>query len=148
VPCEFRRRRARTCARACSTTSGRTKRSWVDKWFNVQATTWLPGTLDRVKKLRRPPCLRREEPEPCACASCTPLRSTNPAQFHAADGSGYQFVAEQVVALDRINPQVASRLARPSTAGRSTTRAGKRTRAPRSSRSAQPRGFREMSGKW
>jgi len=36
----------------------------------------------------------------------------NPAQFHAADGSGYRFIAEQVVALDRLNPQVASRLAR------------------------------------
>ena len=36
----------------------------------------------------------------------------NPAQFHAADGSGYAFWAEQVSTLDGINPQVASRLAR------------------------------------
>ncbi|HET9470264.1 MAG TPA: aminopeptidase N C-terminal domain-containing protein, partial [Usitatibacter sp.] len=36
----------------------------------------------------------------------------NPLHFHAADGSGYRWVAEQVVALDRLNPQVASRLAR------------------------------------
>ena len=35
----------------------------------------------------------------------------NPAAFHAADGSGYDFVAEQVVALDKRNPQVAARLA-------------------------------------
>ena len=38
--------------------------------------------------------------------------SGNPAQFHAADGSGYAFWADQVLALDAINPQVAARLAR------------------------------------
>jgi aminopeptidase N len=38
--------------------------------------------------------------------------SGNPAQFHAEDGSGYAFWADQVLALDAINPQVAARLAR------------------------------------
>jgi len=33
-------------------------------------------------------------------------------RFHAADGSGYAFLAEQVIALDAINPQVAARMAR------------------------------------
>ena len=33
-------------------------------------------------------------------------------RFHAADGSGYAFAAEQVIALDPLNPQVAARLAR------------------------------------
>jgi aminopeptidase N len=36
----------------------------------------------------------------------------NPAQFHAVDGSGYDFWAEQVIALNALNPQVAARLAR------------------------------------
>ena len=36
----------------------------------------------------------------------------NPLHFHAADGSGYRLVADKVVELDRLNPQVASRLAR------------------------------------
>ena len=36
----------------------------------------------------------------------------NPAEFHRADGAGYAFWAEQVIALDRNNPQVASRMAR------------------------------------
>ncbi|MCL4762272.1 MAG: aminopeptidase N C-terminal domain-containing protein, partial [Burkholderiales bacterium] len=31
--------------------------------------------------------------------------------FHAADGSGYAFVADQVLALDALNPQVASSIA-------------------------------------
>ena len=39
------------------------------------------------------------------------LRS-NPGEFHAADGSGHAFWAEQVIALDARNPQVAARMAR------------------------------------
>ena len=36
----------------------------------------------------------------------------NPSQFHAADGSGYAFWTEQVIALNKLNPQVAARLVR------------------------------------
>jgi aminopeptidase N len=38
--------------------------------------------------------------------------ANNPASFHQADGSGYAFWVESVLALDPINPQVAARLAR------------------------------------
>jgi aminopeptidase N len=34
----------------------------------------------------------------------------NPVRFHAPDGSGYEFLADEVLAIDRINPQVAARL--------------------------------------
>ena len=37
--------------------------------------------------------------------------SANPAGFHKPDGSGYEFIAAQVIELDRTNPQVAARLA-------------------------------------
>jgi len=33
-------------------------------------------------------------------------------RFHAAGGEGYAFLADQVVALDALNPQVAARMAR------------------------------------
>jgi aminopeptidase N len=36
----------------------------------------------------------------------------NPLRFHAADGSGYRFLADQVLALDPLNPQIAARLLR------------------------------------
>ena len=39
------------------------------------------------------------------------LSMVNPTGFHTPDGSGYQFHAEQVVALDKINPQMAARMA-------------------------------------
>ena len=83
----------------------------VDKWFRVQATSWLPGTLDRVKALSAHPAFDLKNPNR-ARSLLHAFATENPLHFHAADGSGYRWVAEQVVALDRLNPQVASRLAR------------------------------------
>jgi aminopeptidase N len=34
----------------------------------------------------------------------------NPVQFHRPDGAGYEFVAKQVLALDRFNPSIAARM--------------------------------------
>jgi aminopeptidase N len=34
----------------------------------------------------------------------------NQARFHNRDGSGYRFLADQVIELDSINPQMAARL--------------------------------------
>ena len=83
----------------------------VDKWFRVQATSRLPGTLDRVKALTQHPAFDLKNPNR-ARALLHSFAMENPLHFHAADGSGYCWIAEQVVALDRLNPQVASRLAR------------------------------------
>ncbi len=83
----------------------------VDKWFKVQAVSWLPGTLERVKALAAHPAFDLRNPNR-ARALLHAFALENPLHFHAADGSGYAWVAEQVVALDRLNPQVASRLAR------------------------------------
>jgi aminopeptidase N len=83
----------------------------VDKWFRVQATSWLPGTLTRVKALTSHAAFDLKNPNR-ARALLHAFATDNPLHFHAADGGGYQWVAEQVIALDRLNPQVASRLAR------------------------------------
>jgi len=83
----------------------------VDKWFRVQAGSWLSGTLDRVKKLANHPEFDIRNPNRVR-ALLHAFALENPLHFHAADGSGYRWIAEQVVALDRLNPQVASRLAR------------------------------------
>jgi aminopeptidase N len=83
----------------------------VDKWFTVQATSWLPGTLDRVKKLMGHAGFDLKNPNRTR-SLLHAFALYNPVHFHAADGSGYRFIAEQVIALDRLNPQVASRLAR------------------------------------
>jgi aminopeptidase N len=83
----------------------------VDKWFRVQATSGLPGTLERVKALGSHPAFELRNPNRARALLHT-FAMENPAYFHAANGDGYRWIAEQVVALDRLNPQVASRLAR------------------------------------
>ena len=41
--------------------------------------------------------------------------SLNPVNFHAMDGSGYRFLADQIIELNNLNPQIASRLVTPLT---------------------------------
>jgi aminopeptidase N len=83
----------------------------VDKWFGVQATSRLPGTLADVKKLMAHPAFSIKNPNR-ARSVIGSFCNGNHVRFHAADGSGYAFAADQVIALDALNPQVAARLAR------------------------------------
>ena len=82
----------------------------MDKWFSTQASSPLPGTLDEVRALLKHPAFSLTNPNK-ARALIGGFARGNPVNFHALDGSGYQFVAEQVLALDALNPQVASRMA-------------------------------------
>ncbi|WP_332876181.1 aminopeptidase N [Massilia sp. S19_KUP03_FR1] len=82
----------------------------VDKWFSMQASS--PKTdLKAVRALMTHPAFSLRNPNRARSLVST-FCAANPVQFHAADGSGYVFWAEQVIALDALNPQVASRLAR------------------------------------
>jgi aminopeptidase N len=83
----------------------------LDKWFKVQATSTLPGALERVKALAMHEAFDVRNPNR-ARSLLHSFAMNNPRHFHAADGGGYRWVAEQVVALDKLNPQIASRLAR------------------------------------
>jgi len=86
----------------------------IDKWFSLQATQRggpKRNVLDIVRKLMQHPAFTLKNPNR-ARSLIFSFCGANPAQFHAADGSGYTFWAEQVVALDAMNPQVAARLAR------------------------------------
>jgi len=67
--------------------------------------------LERVRTLTAHPAFSLRNPNKVR-SLVTAFCTGNLAEFHAADGSGYAFWAEQVLALDGLNPQVASRLAR------------------------------------
>ena len=82
----------------------------IDKWFAMQAAS-PTATLATVRELMAHPAFSLKNPNR-ARSLIFSFCNGNPAQFHAADGSGYAFWAEQVSTLDGINPQVASRLAR------------------------------------
>jgi aminopeptidase N len=86
----------------------------IDKWFALQAMqrgTKARPVIEIVRKLMAHPAFTLKNPNR-ARSLIFSFCSANPAQFHAADGSGYVFWAEQVIALDALNPQVAARLAR------------------------------------
>jgi len=82
----------------------------VDKWFAMQASA--PTTdVGAVRELMTHPAFTLRNPNRARSLVST-FCAGNPVGFHAEDGSGYAFWAEQVIALDALNPQVASRLAR------------------------------------
>ncbi len=82
----------------------------VDKWLSVQAGSRLPGTLERVEALTRHAAFDAKNPNKIYALVRT--FGANHRHFHAGDGAGYRFMADQVAALDPVNPQVAARLAR------------------------------------
>ncbi|RSZ56016.1 aminopeptidase N [Massilia atriviolacea] len=82
----------------------------IDKWFAMQASA--PATdVAAVRALMRHAAFNIKNPNRARSLVFT-FCVGNASQFHAPDGSGYAFWAEQVIALDALNPQVASRLAR------------------------------------
>jgi aminopeptidase N len=82
----------------------------VDKWFAMQAAA--PTTdVNRVRELMTHKAFTLRNPNRARSLVST-FCAGNAVGFHAPDGSGYAFWAEQVIALDALNPQVASRLAR------------------------------------
>lgn len=86
----------------------------LDKWFALQATSELPDTLTRVKQLANHPAFSIKNPNKVRSligAFCM----ANPRNFHALDGSGYAFLTEMLITLDKINSQIAARLATPFT---------------------------------
>ena len=81
----------------------------VDKWFSLQASSTLPDTLDRVKALMQHDAFTLKNPNKVR-ALIGAFSRANPVRFHAPDGSGYVFIADQVLALNALNPQIAARL--------------------------------------
>lgn len=82
----------------------------VDKWLQVQSTSRRPDTLVTVKALTQHPAFDAGNPN--KIYALIRAFGANLVRFHAADGSGYAFMAERILLLHERNPQVASRLAR------------------------------------
>ncbi|MCV9938649.1 aminopeptidase N [Boseaceae bacterium BT-24-1] len=80
----------------------------LDKWLMAQALIAEDGTLARVKGLMNHPAFSLGNPN--RVRGLIGGYAANLTQFNRADGEGYGFIADIVIALDRTNPQVASRL--------------------------------------
>ena len=78
----------------------------VDKWFAVQARD---NSLEHIKALAGHPLFNLDNPNRSRALLVNFTRH-NPALFHAADGSGYEFFAGQLQKILLSNPQNASRM--------------------------------------
>ncbi|MCC6135467.1 MAG: aminopeptidase N [Candidatus Contendobacter sp.] len=81
----------------------------VDKWLSVQATSRRPDTLAVVQSLMGHEAFNLRNPNKVR-ALIGAFSQANPVHFHAADYSGYTFLADQILALNAFNPQIAARL--------------------------------------
>ncbi|GGC73486.1 aminopeptidase N [Chelatococcus reniformis] len=81
----------------------------MDKWLALQAMIPEPQTLDRVKGLMQHPIFTLTNPNR-ARALIGSFAMGNPTQFNRIDGAGFDLLADVVLKLDPLNPQVAARL--------------------------------------
>jgi aminopeptidase N len=84
----------------------------MDQWFTVQATSPQPDAFATVQQLMQHALFDRKNPNRLRALLSAFCRS-NPLHFHRMDGAGYQLLADEVIALNTINPLIAARLLPP-----------------------------------
>jgi aminopeptidase N len=84
----------------------------LDKWFNLSASYPQSSVFATLEQLTAHPQFSWQNPNRVR-AVFGAFYQQNPAMFHAEDGRGYQVLADVVLKMDAINPQVASRLVTP-----------------------------------
>lgn len=82
----------------------------MDKWFTLQACSRLPGAAARALELSQHADYTLTNPNRVRSVVGAFSRA-NPTGFHDLSGAGYRFLADQILALDPLNPQIAARLA-------------------------------------
>ena len=83
----------------------------LDKWFAIQASAQRSDTVDQVLKLAGHPDFAMTNPN--RLRSLAGTFGANHWAFHSADGRGYAFLGDMIIAADKLNPQVAARLVTP-----------------------------------
>ena len=84
----------------------------VDKWFSAQARSAGPDAVGRVIGLTLHPAYDLKTPNRMRALVQT-FSQGNPARFHDPSGQGYRFLADQILAVDKVNPTTAARLVEP-----------------------------------
>ncbi|KAL3645674.1 Puromycin-sensitive aminopeptidase [Castilleja foliolosa] len=80
----------------------------VNKWFRFQAKSNVPKNVENIRKLINHPAFDFRNPN--KVNALITRFSDSSVNFHAKDGSGYKFMGEMVLRLDKLNPQVASHM--------------------------------------
>jgi aminopeptidase N len=83
----------------------------LDKWFALQAAAQRSDTLEAVEKLASHPSFTLQNPNRLRALAGS--LGMNHWVFNNASGHGYRFLADMIIAADKLNPQVAARLVPP-----------------------------------
>ncbi|MCH4563299.1 aminopeptidase N [Halomonas sp. EGI 63088] len=86
----------------------------MDQWFSIQVTRPQPDVLERVKFLMGHPAFSLKNPNKVR-ALIGAFAGQNRVNFHRLDGEGYRLLADVVIELNRLNPEIAARLITPLT---------------------------------
>jgi aminopeptidase N len=86
----------------------------VNQWLSVQASCYLPGTFAAVQALMKHEAFDIKNPNKVR-ALIGAFANQNHVNFHAKNGEGYEFLADRIIELNRLNPQIASRMLVPLT---------------------------------
>lgn len=84
----------------------------IDKWFSLQAAAVRPDIINNIKKLKEHANFNIKNPNRVRSLYAA-FAMNNPVMFHAADGSGYDFLTDAIIELNSINPQIAASLLTP-----------------------------------
>ena len=82
----------------------------IEKWLQIQASAKIKNNLNIVKKLIKLPIFDYKSANKVR-AVLTTFAKNNSINFHHISGSGYKFIADQIIHIDTINPSSASGLA-------------------------------------
>ena len=86
----------------------------MEKWFMLEASSAQSGTIEQLQKLMQHSAFDPGNPNKLR-AVLGAFMTANPVQFYAADGSGFAFIGDCLIDIDRRNPQLAARMALPLT---------------------------------
>lgn len=80
----------------------------MNKWFAVQAGSKLKVVLEEVQGLEKDPSFDMKNPN--KVRALFGVFGQNVVSFHEASGSGYTYMADKILAIDRLNPSAAAHL--------------------------------------
>jgi len=83
----------------------------LDKWFTAQAMSTRADTAEAVARLAQHPDFTLSNPN--RLRALVGAFASNQRAFHEPTGRGYRFLADTILAADKLNPQTAARLVPP-----------------------------------
>jgi aminopeptidase N len=86
----------------------------LEKWFSFVSMSCISGRIERLEELMQHPAFDPKNPNKLRVVLGA-FMTGNPVRFYAADGSGFEFIADCLIDIDKRNPQLAARMALPLT---------------------------------